>query len=256
MISSPRFINDAGLAILEELAQKEPTLFLAADPDALKARLETLAETNDIWDGELDLRSGLLELNKIDVPGPETDSRFAPLVRHAVPHLPPAEGLNEYRWATINCFVIPEYVTKRWSNALPRDKNRIPNFVASHWLDGGKVGAIRANAIARLWWLGEFSERAAKHSALYDNDDFREAMAGHVNLYHQFLSRPNLISRDKLITAVYEVFLDDNDYLDTTKYASQLMSELNSRAAEVSLDFMEVPELKEVVEEAKPPKGP
>ena len=188
--------------------------------------------------------------------GPTTDAGFTPLVRYALNHLPPAEGLNEHRWATINCFVVPQYVSVRWSNVLPKDKKRLPAFVGRHWLDGGKINARQDNAIARLWWLGEFSERAARHTVSYDRDDLLGAMANNVNLYHQFLSRPNLISRDRLLAAVYEVFLDDNDYLRTTKYASQLMAALNFRAADVSLDFMDMSELREVVEEAKPPKEP
>ena len=254
MIANPRFINDTGLDALKHIAGKYPDVFLESDPDALEKRIVNLAETEDIWGSELDVRTDLAELNNIDVSGPETDSRFAPLVRHSLQHLPPAEGLNERRWATINCFIVPQYVSKRWNNALPKDEKRVSRFVERHWLNGAKVDAIQDNAIARLWWLTEFSQRAAKHSALYDENDILDAMANNVNLYHQFLSRPNLISRDKLIAAVYEVFLDDNDYLRTTKYASQLMSALNFLAAEVSLDFMDVAELREVVEEAKPPK--
>ena len=80
-------------------------------------------------------------------------------------------------------------------------------------------------------------------------------MAGNVNLYHQLLSRRNLASRSKLVAAIYEVFLEDgNDYLSQTKYASEMMSTLNYLAADVSLDFMDMDELRDIVEEAKSPK--
>ena len=154
--------------------------------------------------------------------------------------------------------MLPQYVSVRWqSSAQSNDPGKQSNFVQSHWLRGGIVDARRANAIARLWWLGEFSDRAAEYSDTYSADDFLEAMTNHVNLYHQFLSRPNLISRSKLVAALYEVFLsDDNDYLNVTKYANEMISALNFMAAEVSLDFMDMSELKEAIEEAKPPKEP
>ena len=81
-------------------------------------------------------------------------------------------------------------------------------------------------------------------------------MAGNVNLYHQLLSRRFLLSRSKLVAAIYEVFLDDNDYLGSTKYANEMLRSLNFIAAQVSLDFMDISELREAVEEAKPPKDP
>ena len=126
-----------------------------------------------------------------------------------------------------------------------------------HWLDGGQVGARQDNSIARLWWLAELSARAAEHTDLYSADELLDAMANNVNLYHQLLSRPILLSRSKLIAAVYEVFLDgDNDYLGSTKYANEMLASLNFEAAQVSLDFMDMSELRQAVEEAKPPKEP
>ena len=135
----------------------------------------------------------------------------------------------------------------------------MPGFVTRHWLDGGKVGARQNNSISRLWWLGEFSKRAAQHTAMYSADELLDAMANNVNLYHQLLARPILLSRPRLLAAIYEVFLDsdtDNDYLGVTRYANELLSSLNLIAAQVSLDLMDMGELRNVIEEAKPPKEP
>ena len=85
-------------------------------------------------------------------------------------------------------------------------------------------------------------------------DELLNLMANNVNLYHQLLDRPNLLSRPKLVAAIYEVFDRDNKYLKATKYANELLASLNFRAAEESLDFMDLSELREVVEELKPPK--
>ena len=257
-MNQQRFVNDRGLAALNRLSNEKPGLFLEADPDALTRAMEEQEDTDDLWGISLDLREDISALNQIESSGPSTDAEYAALVRKALDHLPPAEGLNEHRWATINCFVIPQYVPKRWqSSNQANDPQKLSNFVQSHWLKGGLVGARRANAVARLWWLGEFSDRAAEHTDMYSADELLDAMARNVNLYHQLLSRPNLLSRSRLVTAIYEVFLEpDNDYLNATRYANEMLESLNFLAAHVSLDFMDMSELREAVEEAKPPKEP
>ena len=117
------------------------------------------------------------------------------------------------------------------------------------------MDARQDNSVARLWWLGEFSDRAAEHTSMYSSDELLHAMAHNVNLYHQLLARPNLLARSKLVAAIYEVFLEPgNEYLRTTKYANEMLASLNLAAAQVSLDFTDMVELREVVEEAKPPK--
>ncbi len=254
-----RLVNDNGLATLKNLADASPRLFLDAEPDKLIEAMEERMETSDLWDEPLTpsvLKDDLSPLNDTQVKGPGADAEHARLVRNALGHLSPYNGLNEHLWATINCFVLPRYVPIRWeSSAQSKDPKKLPNFVQNHWLKGGLTAARRANAIARLWWLNEFSSRAAKHSDLYDADELLDAMAKNVNLYHQFLSRPNLLSRSKLVAAIYEVFLEpDNEYLNITTYASRMMETLNIRAAHESLDLMDISELRETVEEAKPPK--
>ena len=255
-MSQYQFVNENGLVALKSLSQEKPGLFLNANPDELAVAMEMRAGTPDLWDAPLDLKADISSLNEIEQGGPETDARNARVIQNGLGHLPPSEGLNEHRWASINCFVLPRYASVRWSHVQPKDPSRLPSFVARHWLDGGRVNARQDNSIARLWWLGELSERAAEHTDMYSADELLDAMAGNVNLYHQLLSRPILLSRSKLIAAIYEVFLDSNDYLGSTKYANEMLASLNFMAAQVSLDFMDVTELREAVEEAKPPKGP
>ena len=250
-------VNEDGRVALIHLAYETPQLFLDADPVALEKAMVERMRTENLWGGPLGLREDMSSLNSLSEGGPGTDAAFVSSVRKGLGHLPPSEGLNDYRWNTINCFVIPQYARARWSDVEPSDKKHLPSFVERHWLKGHLTKARQDNSIARLWWLGELSHRAAKYSERYDATDFLQAMAGNVNLYHQLLSRRNLASRSKLVAAIYEVFREDgNDYLSQTKYANEMMSTLNYRAADVSLDFMGVDELRDIVEEAKPPKGP
>ncbi len=251
-----KMVNDTGLAALKALAKEEPALFVSPDPARLEKRTAERADTDDIWGSSLSLRADLSPLDEIQSGGPGTDAAFAPIVRDALPDLPPSEGLNEYRWATINCFAVPHYTPKRWNTSrMAKDPKKLSNFVESHWLKGNLTSARNQNAAARLWWLGELSSRAARASQLLDQDEILHAMADNVNLYHQLLSRPNLLSRPRLVAAIYEMFLDGNDHLKATAYANPLLSALNLRAADVSLDFMDGNELRDAVEEAKPPKG-
>lgn len=252
-----KLVNHAGLLALKSVAENEPSLFATPNPDRLKRRMEEVAETDEIWGGELSLQADLSPLERIERGGPRTDAMYARLLQDALPNLPPSEGLNEYRWATINCFVVPRYVPIRWDTSnMANDPKKLSNFVQLHWLKGNLTDARRANAAARLWWLGELSSRAAKETSVLDRDEILEAMANNVQFYHQLLSRPNLLSRPRLVAAVYEMFLDgDNDYLNSTNYANPLFSALNLRAADVSLDLMDRNELRDAVEEAKPPKG-
>ena len=252
-----RMLNEDGMFALKRLAYENPVLFLNANPIELEKAMIERERTENLWGGLLDITTDLSSLNDLNSGGPGTDAAFALLVRKGLGHLPPSEGLNDYRWNTINCFVIPQYAKTRWSDVKPSDEKRLPAFVKRHWLDGHLTDARQDNAVARLWWLGELSERAARHSDRYDATDFLQAMAGNVNLYHQLLYRRNLASRSKLVAAIYEVFLENgNDYLSITKYASEIMATLNYLAADVSLDLMDMNDLRDIVEEAKPPKGP
>ena len=136
-------------------------------------------------------------------------------------------------------------------------RSRLPAFVEealAEWAIVQTLGKTTPSLVCGGWGSCLIGPR--KCSERYDATDFLQAMAGYVNLYHQLLSRRNLASRSKLVTAIYEVFLEDgNDYLSQTKYASEMMSTLNYLAADVSLDFMDMDELRDIVEEAKPPKG-
>lgn len=252
-----RIVNETGLGALKYLARTEPALFAEPDAARLEKRMNEMTGGEEIWGSPLPLQADMSPLEEIAEGGPGTDAAFAPIVRAAMPSLKPSEGLNEYVWATVNCFVVPKYTPIRWSgSSLAKDPDKFSNFVEAHWLRGNLVTARRANAAARLWWLGELSSRAAEKSGHLSADDILDAMANNVNLYHQLLSRPNLLSRPRLVAAIYEMFLDgDSDHLKVTTYANRFLGALNLRAADVSLDLMNDRELRDAVEEAKPPKG-
>ncbi len=252
-----QIISSVGYEALENLAESEPKLFTQGDTNKLRQRMETAARDENGPDVELyverlDIRVSLEELNRLQQSGPSSDAEYVPTMRRAIGSSV-VQAANPLLWATLNCFELPQYVPVRWrSNNLPQATE---NFVRRHWLQYSGPDGRESNAAARLWWLGEMATRAAEHSK-HSYGDLLLAMTGNVNLYHQANDRSFLFSNTRLIAAVYDVFLDGNEHLKTTKDASALMMRLNLRAATLSFDFLDYDELRSVVEEAKPPKGP
>lgn len=252
-----RLVNDSGFNALVTLADEEPEIFAQGDPTALRQRMEEVGRAEHGPNAELygegfDLRVSLTSLNNIAQRGPVSDAGYAPSIREAVGGSV-VQATNQRLWTTLNCFELSKYVPVRWasSNLSPTS----PNFVERHWLQYSGPNGRKWNAAARLWWLGEMAARAAEHSE-HSFGTLLETMAGNVNLYHQTIDRPFLSANPWLLAAVWDVFLDGNDHLRTTRYASDLMMALNLRAATMSFDFLDYSELRAVVEAAKPPKGP
>lgn len=251
-----RLVNDSGFNALVTLADQEPEIFAQGDPAALRRRMEEVGRAEhgpdaEVYGSRFDVRASLASLNAVAQRGPTSDAGYAPAMREAVgSSVVPAT--NPLLWTTLNCFELPKYVPVRWetSNLSPTSSA----FVYRHWLQYSGPDGRKWNAAARLWWLGEMATRASVHSE-HGFDKLLETMAGNVNLYHQTIDRSFLSANPMLLAAIWDVFLDDNDYLKTTAYANQLTMALNLRAATLSFDFLDYNELRAVVEAAKPPKG-
>lgn len=255
-----RLVSDAGFKALGQLAADAPGLFVQSDPETLRARMEAAVRDEGGPDAQpyaettFQIQASLDELNRLDKDGPSSDATLSLVLHRAIGELSPAQAANPRLWASINCFALSRYVPVRWESSNLSD-SASTNFVDRHWLKYAGAEGRKWNAAARLWWLGEMASRAAEHSQ-HSYDDLLAAMAGNVNLYHQVNDRSFLSANPRLLAAVYDVFLDGNDHLKTTRDASDLMKALNLRAAAMSFDFLEYHELRQVVEEAKPPKGP
>ena len=252
-----QLLNDSGYYALLSLAESDPQLFVQGDPAELRRRMERAGRVEHGPDAELYgeplvLPVSLSDLNRLQRGGPSSDAEYAPILRQAAGRNV-SQVANPLFWATLNCFDLPQYVPVRWESS--NLKQASTNFVRRHWLQYSGSDGRKWNAAARLWWLGEMATRAAEYSK-HSQDDLLTEMAGNVNLYHQTIDRTFLSSNPRLLAAVWDVFLDDNEHLRTTKDANELMTALNLRAATLSFDFLDYNELRAVVEEAKPPKGP
>lgn len=252
-----RLVNDSGFNALVTLADEEPEIFAQGDPAALRQRMEEVGRAEhgpnaELYGERFDVRASLSSLNAVAQGGPTSDAGYAPAMREAVGDSV-VRASNQLLWATLNCFELPQYVPVRWESSSLSQTSR--TFVYRHWLQYSGSDGRKWNAAARLWWLGEMATRVAVYSE-HSFGELLETMAGNVNLYHQTIDRTFLSSNPQLLAAVWDVFLDGNDHLRTTRYASDLMMALNLRAATMSFDFLDYSELRAVVEAAKPPKGP
>lgn len=254
-----RLVSDAGFKALGQLAADDPGLFVQPNPETLRKRMEVSVRDEGGPDAlpyaenPFQMRVSLDELNRLDKSGPGSDAILSGVLRQAIGDLSPAQAANPKLWASINCFALSHYVPVRWDSSN-LSNSASTNFVDRHWLKYAGSEGRKWNAAARLWWLGEMAYRAAEHSQ-HSYNDLLAAMAGNVNLYHQVNDRSYLSANPQLLAAVYDVFLEGNDHLKTTRDSSDLMKALNLRAAAMSFDFLEYHELRQVVEEAKPPKG-
>ena len=262
MKSSLRILSEAGYQSLTTLATDRPELFvngLIQDSDMLENELRKFGD-DPIWSDTRPLWRTIDDLNDITDSGPGADYQHAQILGEALGDLTPNEYSDERLWASLNCFPLARYTSVRWQY-VPRSGKRnrravadMTRFVESHWLTYGS-DARRANASARLFWLRELARRFACASEQLDEDAFLRFLSGNVNVYHQMLSRPLLMSIPALMAKVIEVICEPgNDYLKQTKYISDLLMAVNVRAGAQSLDMMSDVELDALVRESIPPK--
>ena len=252
-----QLVNDSGYNALLTLAESEPQLFIQGNAEELQRRMERVGRIEHgpdamLYGERLVMPVSLADLNRLQKDGPSSDAEYAPAMRQAAGSSV-VQSANQLLWTTINCFVLPQYVPVRWgsSNLIQATEN----FVRRHWLQYSGSDGRKWNAAARLWWLSEMATRAAEHSE-HSFEELLATMAGSVNFYHQTVDRTFLSSNSRLLAAIWDVFLDGNEHLRTTKDANELMTALNLRAATLSYDFLDYDELRAVVEEAKPKKEP
>ena len=244
-------VNENGYNALQTLARNQPDLFMTPDPVRLENEMIKAADTRDVWEQPLPVRCSLDPLNELQDSGPGTDYHYAKIVRQALGGISLADAADKLLWASINCFAIADYVSVRWQTGLT-SKTDLSVFVDAHWIRGGSDRRI-PNAAARLWWLGELSERVSRHSQ-YSADKLLNVMANNVNLYHQTLARPYLLANPRLTAAIYEVVLNGNTHLFQTDPANDMYKSLIARDGASALDMMDDDEIRAVVEEAVPPK--
>lgn len=262
MKSNFRVLSDSGYSALMTLADERPQLFMngaSENSDALETEMLKI-ESEPIWSGVKPLSRSIDELNEIGESGPGADYQHSKVLREALGDLEPQEYSDELLWASLNCFPLAKYTAVRWrytprrSSKSARNVSEMRSFVQSHWLRCPSDGR-RANASARLYWLGELSRRFAPESSRLDEDEMLQFLSGNVNVYHQILSRPYLLGVPALMAKIIDAICEPgNEYLKQTKNISDLLMAINIRAGAQSLDMMDEDELKQLVRESLPPK--
>ena len=263
MTTTIPLLSTKGYHTLWDLSNRDPKAFYE-NPSAsnlqqlIEQQITAKGEEPDtLWAGEITLEADLSHLNDDAPQDDTTDAANAPLIKATLPNISPAKAADHRLWASINCFALPAYTAKRWSNSIrapnrTTEEHRIREWVQEHYLGHG-AAMKQYNAAARLWWLSEMASRAAQYSK-HSADRLLPAMANEVEMYHQFLDRPYLISNSRLTGLIYDMALDGNEYLLRRPYPNRMLQNLNIKAAAISLGTLSDTALKQVVEAAKPPK--
>ncbi len=260
-----RQLTSAGYAALKHLAATCPGLFLAGDSQQLRSAAETqlashAADTPRLFTGRRwQPQANLSAISTGDKGGPDDDHTNARLLRQALPQLTAADAADPRVLASINCFHLAEYCTIRWKTSKLAKRNPASGntqksqagFVAKHWLHRHK----ESNTTARLWWLAEFAERAAPHSA-HSSDQLLDLMAGNRGLYHRLLAHSVLMASDRIRALVMDTAADSGLLSTPGQHAAAQawLSALNRRAGLVCLDALNHDALRETIRDCLPPK--
>lgn len=244
--SIPR-LNDSGYRILAEMADSSPHIFVSGDTAQLIEELEHQAQRQGVSpyaSSRINLTVSLDPLNEVDRKGPSTDARYAPILRQAVAGISSEQADQGSFWASINCFLLSSYVSKRWSS-------RKSNFVERHWLWIGKKGRLW-NATARLWWLGEMALRSSEFS-IHSSRTLLTVMGNNTGLFHAIMDR-KFASNPVLVAAIYDTSLAGKPYLLDKEYANDLCTKLRAKAD--TFNILDYYELYQIVENCLPLKEP
>jgi len=262
MTETLRALTDVGYQLLREIAADKPSLFREDDSAHLKEEMNKRrqhlpeAETPLFTAGRLaQPQQSLQVLVENATKGPGRDHEHAAYLWHALPTVTAADMSDPRVLASINCFQLQgQYVETRWSLsklARSEDPKAIARYVSSHWLGHDK----ESNTAARLWWLYEFSRRAADYSE-HPIDFLLRELAGHVNFYHRMLAHSYLMASDRIRATVIDVSLS-NGLLrrSNTVETNHMLRALNRKAGAISLDVLSDDELRQRVEGVMPPKA-
>ena len=254
-----QIVSDAGYQALIALKDRRPALFTTPDPEKLKSAMPAIIKEGDpeaLWAAPIPISAALEAINRNPRGGPVDDAANALILNQALPQLSLRDWSHERLWASLNCFALADWVPARWSTS--RTKNtKESQFVHTHWLKAN-TDSRESNASMRLFTLLTLSRRAAAYSAR-SQEELLVAMAEKVNLFHQTLRRPFLLSNSRILAMVWDSALDDlgSSVVFQTKAASSWLSKINERGGAVDLGILDDDGLRSVVAEAKPrPKAP
>lgn len=136
-----------------------------------------------------------------------------------------AQAADPRLWATLTHEVFWDYTRRRWPGV-----DQGPAFILAHWFEksGGGLGALRRNAISRLWWAARLtvapweSDRSLSHLESTDRYKYTRVLLSQSQVFQDVIEReygsdlrvrslllkalgdhlPNVSNRDNLSKAV------------------------------------------------------
>jgi len=139
-------------------------------------------------------------------------------------------------WTTLTHTTFWEYCRRRWPV-----KERGSSFILEHWFEkpGGGLGALRRNAISRLWWAANLTvapwetDKALAHLRSSDRFKFTRILLSQAQVFQDVLEREygsNLRLRTLLLSALGKHLPSVTNKDDLSKATSrQLLLVLKNR---------------------------
>lgn len=139
---------------------------------------EGIDVSKDLHESRLDLPEGLPPLTMTTTGGvsrPQTDTDNAILLYRALSGLKSTHATDRRLWAALCHTDYWSYT--RWRFPISDDDKKAIQHIRTHWfVSGGGLGALRRNAVSRLWWAAQLTvapwERDSGLSALSKPDRF------------------------------------------------------------------------------------
>ena len=193
------------------------------------------------------------EAPKLEVSGRITanDADNAVKVYNYLGHLTRTQAADTRLWTTLTHTTFWDYCRERWY----KEKNI--NYVTDHWFErrGGGLGALRRNAISRLWWAAhltlapwEFDDSLNMFKSS-DRAKYTRTLLSQSQIFQDVLERSygsNLHVRICLLDALTRYLPEVSNKDDLSKDVSK---KLNLLLKHRQIDAMQVPELHSLVTE-------
>lgn len=134
------------------------------------------------------------------------DRTNVPLVRNAIQGMDALSATDERFWLSITVGNANSYAAPRWFDPAAEQELQA-TAVSNHWFARTSRDFIRNQAIARLWWLGEYVESLDT----LDIQDALEVLFWNSDLQSQFVGRPTSMSSRKVGASILGVMKEVKD---------------------------------------------
>jgi hypothetical protein len=138
-------------------------------------------------------------------------------------------------WVQLTHTLFHSYSLRRWP--LPEDEGKAYRHIMSHWfVQGGGLGALRRNSVARLWWAVHLTRapwERDKSLGTFKSEDpyvYTRVLLANQDVYQGLLERDFGVNL-RTLTAMLEVIRRDLAKRATSPFATAITKTVNLQSA-------------------------